>query len=182
MSNEEGRRLPVAVSLFDIGSEVDRYFDDSSVSRSEKACITILMGGCASGKTTIRKERFATGYVLVDAAEVFLSLSRGKFFPFPDTFEEPMNMIGRLVAKRAVSERRHIVTELIPFDFEGTKSLIDAMNSIGYLVTVQTITCDPDVGWQRNVARADDNISCCYAEPYQLRWLLDAATGALEPA
>src|SRR5437899_503582 len=98
---------------FDIASEVDRYFDDSSLRRGVEPRIVILTGGTGAGKTTIRKERFSTGYVLVDAAEIFLSLGRGKYFAFPDGLEQPMEIIGRLVARRAIFERRHIVTELI---------------------------------------------------------------------
>lgn len=46
------------------------------------------MGGVAAGKTTFRKHRFSTGYVLVDAAEIFLNLSRGEYFPFPGHLEQ----------------------------------------------------------------------------------------------
>lgn len=129
-----------------------------------------------SGKTSIRKQQFSTGYVLVDAAEIFLNLSRGEFVPFPDAFEQPMDTIGGFVARRAVSERRHIVTELIGADYEPTKELIEAMRTIGYSVAVQAITCDVDEAWRRNLARGNDNISCYYAEPYQRRWLLEAAS------
>ena len=108
---------------FDIGAEIDRYFDDSSVPHGEESRLIILMGGPAVGKTTIRKQRYSKGYVLVDAAEIFLSLSCGEFFPFPDAFEQPMDIIGSLVARRAISERRHIITELIGADYELTKEL-----------------------------------------------------------
>ena len=82
MSNER-------VFRFDIGAEVECYFDDSSVPRDEEPRVVILMGGTGSGKTEIRKQQFSRGSVLVDAAEVFLNLSRGEFFPFPDGLEQP---------------------------------------------------------------------------------------------
>ncbi|SRR6266446_907757 len=160
---------------FDIGAEIDRYFDDSSLPNGADPRIVILMGGPAGGKTTIRKQRYSTGYVLVDAAEIFLSLSRGEFFPFPEAFEEPMQIIGGLVAQRAISERRHIVTELIGSEFEPTEALIDAMFAIGYRIDVQAITCDIEEAQRRNLSRGDDCISAYYAEPYQRAWLHDAA-------
>ena len=163
----------------DVGAEVDRYFDDSSIPRGDKPRIVMLMGGVAVGKTTIRKQRFAKGYVLVDAADIFLRLSRGKFLPFPEAFEEPMSSIGGLVARRAVSERRNIVTELIGADDEATKELIAAMRAVGYQVSGQVITCDIEEALRRNRERGDDSISCYYAEPYQRRWLLDAAHATL---
>lgn len=169
------------VFTFDVASEIDRYFDASSFPQGEKPQIIILMGGPAGGKTTIRKQRYSTGYVLVDAAEIFLSLSRGEFFPFPEAFEEPMNIIGSLVARRAIAERRHIVTEIIGSDYEATKALIDAFLTIGYRPDIQAITCDLAEATRRNASRGDDCISACYAEPYQRRWLLQAAQGPGDP-
>jgi hypothetical protein len=72
-----------------------------------KPVAVVLMGRVAAGKTTMRKQRFSTGYVLVDAADIFLSLSRGEVLPFPAPLQEPVGLIGRLVAKRALSERRN---------------------------------------------------------------------------
>jgi hypothetical protein len=67
----------------DVGAEIDPYFDDSSVAVNAAPCIVLLMGGVAVGKTTIRRERYGTGYVVVDAVDIFISLSRGDYLPFP---------------------------------------------------------------------------------------------------
>jgi len=166
---------------FSVDAEVGRYFDDSSIARDEPPRIVIFMGGPGCGKTTLRKQHYSTGYVLVDAAEIFISLSRGEFFPFPEAFEEPMQIIGSLVAQRAVSERRHIVTELIGADFDPTKAFFDAMQGVGYHIDLQAITCDVEEAQRRNLSRGDDNISCYYAEPYQRGWLHTAAIAALHP-
>lgn len=173
MSNER-------VSLFDIGAEIARCFDDSSIPRGEEPRIVILMGGIASGKTTIRKERYSTGYVVVDAADIFLSLSRGGVYPFPEAFVQPMELIGDAVARRAVSERRHIVMESTGMEFEPTQALIETMTAIGYRVSVQAVVCDIEEAWRRNTSRGNDDISCYYAEPFHRRWLLEAAKAALE--
>lgn len=163
------------VFQIDIAAERDRYFDDSSKATDEPPRFTVLMGGVAAGKTTIRKQVYSAGFVLVDAAEIFLSLSRGEEFPFPEYFEEPMQIIGSLVALRAVTERRHIVTELIGADFEPTKGLLEAMRAIGYRIDIQAITCDIKVAEQRNASRRPDDISCFYAERFQRSWLYQAA-------
>jgi hypothetical protein len=42
-----------------------------------------------------------------------------------------MDLIGRLVAHRALSERRNIVTEIIGAEVERTQQLIEALKSIG---------------------------------------------------
>jgi hypothetical protein len=166
------------VFKFDIGAEINRYFDDSSLPDGAESRIVIFMGGVASGKTTLRKQRYSTGFVLVDAADIFLNLSRGGFFPFPEAFEEPMQIIGSILAQRAVAERRNIVTELIGAELDPAKDLIEAMLAIDYKVDLQAITCDVEEAQRRNLNRGDDCISAYYAEPYQRAWLMDAAVGA----
>jgi len=165
---------PVVVQI-SVNAEVDRYFDDSSLSQGSPPRLLIVMGGPATGKTTLCREKCSQGYVLVDAAEIFINLSGDAYYDFPDDLEEPMMVIGQLVAGRAVQERRHIVTELIGADFEATMELMDAMKTIGYQVEAMVVTCDIEEAMKRNLARGEDNISCYYAEPYQRGWLLAAA-------
>lgn len=162
------------VDGFDLRDEAEKFFDQSSVSMAESPKIVILMGGVASGKTTMRKEKYGSGFVVVDAVEVFLNLSRGGYYPFPEHFDKPMNFVGRVVAATAVMERRNIVTEIIGVDREPTMQLIDAMTSIGYKVEVVGVTCDVNEAAIRNENREDDAISAYYAEPFQRAWLLEA--------
>jgi hypothetical protein len=165
----------------DFDTEVDSFFDDSSLSGNETPRLVIVMGGPASGKTTHRKARYATGYVVVDAAEVFLLLAKGRYLDFPDALEQEMEFVGSSVAARAVKERRHIVTELIGADYAATVELIEAIRSKGYQICVEGIQCDADEAQRRNLARGDDNISCYFAEPFQRRWLLEAARKQAAP-
>jgi Zeta toxin len=83
---------------FNINAEVDRLFDGSSLPKDGQPVAVILAGGPAAGKTTLRKGKYSSGYVLIDAADIFLSLSRGEFFPFPEGFEEPIPPLGTIVS------------------------------------------------------------------------------------
>lgn len=166
----------------DLNAEIDRYFTPDSVSVDGQPSLVLVMGGPASGKTTLRRQQYASGYVLVDAAEIFISLSRGGYYDFPDAFLEPMDLIGRLVASRAISERRNIVTEIIGSDFDETTELIEAMRSVGYKIEAVGVTCEVEEAMRRNLSRGEDNISSYYAEPFQRQWLIDAAQGAGNPA
>ena len=136
------------------------------------------MGGVAVGKTTVRKQKYVTGYVVVDSVEIFLSLCRGEYFDFPGPFEELMEIVGSLVAKRAITERRNIVTEIVGSDYEPTKELIDAMTSADYSVNGQKIECDLEESMRRNINRNGDCVSAYYAEQYQRKWLVEAASSA----
>lgn len=163
----------------DLDTEIDRYFTPDSVPVDGQPSLVLIMGGPAAVKTTLRRQQYASGYVLVDAAEIFISLSRGGYYDFPDAFLEPMDLIGRLVANRAISERRNIVTEIIGSDFDETTELIEALRSVGYKIEAVGVTCDVEEAMRRNLSRGEDNISSYYAEPFQRKWLIDAAQGAV---
>ncbi len=160
---------------FDVGADVDRYFDPSSLSNGAQPRIVILLGGVAVGKTTIRKQHFSKGFVLVDAADVFLRLSRGEYFDFPGPFEHLLNRIGTAIARRAISERRHIVTEVIGSDPRPVEALIEDMRAIGYRAEGQALNCDIEEAQRRNMHRDHGSISAYYAEHYQRAWLHQAA-------
>ena len=49
-----------------------------------------------------------------------------------------MDLIGRLVANRALSERRNIVTEIIGAEVEPVHQFIDALRSVGYSVQARS--------------------------------------------
>ena len=164
----------------DLNAETDRYFESGSLPADGEPCLVLIMGGPATGKTTLRRQQYSTGFVLVDAADIFISLSRGGYYDFPEAFEEPMDLIGRLVANRAITERRNIVTEIIGNDFDATTELIEAMRSIGYKIEAVAVTCELEEAMKRNLSRGDDNISSYFAEPYQRRWLIEAARESLD--
>lgn len=167
-------------SQFDLWGERDRFFAESSrTSGDERPRLVVLMGAPAVGKTTLRKLRYAIGYVVIDAAEIFLNLSRGGHYPFPDAFEEPLNLIGGEVAKRAVRQFRHIVLELIGTDFEPIKALLDPMYALGYEIDVQLLTCDFPETVRRNASRGPDCISAHLAERFHRAWVTTAANEAL---
>jgi dephospho-CoA kinase len=159
-----------------IRAEIDRLFEDSSLAHVNRPKAAILMGGVAAGKTTLRLKDYSRGFVLIDAAEIFHHLSRGDaMLDFPDALLEPLEIIGPLIARRAVSERRNIVTEIIGGDQASTIELISALKSAGYSVDVVGVTCDLEESIHRSENRGD-NISAYYAEPFQRQCIIDACS------
>jgi hypothetical protein len=134
------------------------------------------MGATAAGKTTLRKERYSHGYVLIDAADIFTNLSRGEPLAFPEPLEEPMNLLGSYVTHRALSERRNIVTEITGTEHEPTHALICALRRIGYKVQLILVESAVEDALQRQACRPDTDISARDAEPFHRAWLLDACS------
>jgi hypothetical protein len=166
--------------VFDLFEEVGKFFETSSIAApGGEPKFVLLMGGVAAGKTTIRKQKYSQGYVVLDAGEIFLNLSRGVYYNFGDIFEEPLDLIGYGIAFKAIQQRRNIVTEITgggPDGYDQSKAVLDAMLSVGYKVEVMYVHCDVEAAAQRNVDRGDDNISAYYAGPYHCRWLLEAVS------
>lgn len=162
------------ISRIDVNGEIDRLFDESSLSPDREPTAVILIGGPAAGKTTIRIKDYSHGFVLIDAAEIFHHLSRGDAtLDFPDAFLEPLELIGSTVARRAISERRNIVTEIIGAELAPTQAMLSALEAIDYSVDLVSVTCDVEEAFLRNLNRGD-NISAYYAEPFQRKWIIDA--------
>lgn len=159
------------ITDFDIDAEINKFFDGSSNSAAEP-CLMLICGGVCSGKTTFRRQRYSVGYVVLDAAEIFLALSHGTYFDFPDGLLEPMDLVGKEIAKRAVQERRNIVAEMI--GNTGLEALCSAFKALSYRVEGEWLTCDVETALQRNQNRSKDNISSVYTEEFHLRWLMEA--------
>jgi dephospho-CoA kinase len=166
---------PPKIFEFNIKNEVGRLFDESSRSPLQPRAV-ILMGGIASGKTTLRKQKYSRGYVLIDAGDMFLNLSRGEFLPFPGSLESAMEVVGQAATKRALSERRNIVTEIIGADQQPTEQLTRSLATIGYKVEIVLLTCGPEEATKRNAARnLEESISAFYSQPFQRTWLIEAS-------
>lgn len=163
-------------TFIDFNQAVDRYFDDSSLCLAGSPRAVILMGGVAAGKTTIRKQKYSQGYVLIDAAQIFLDLSRGEVLDFPDAFADELELIGRFVAQRAITERRHIVTEIIGDDPDSTIAMIEALMAAGYVVDVVGVHCELQTSIDRANSRTEDHISAYYTGPMNARWIVFGLT------
>jgi hypothetical protein len=136
----------------------------------------ILMGGVGTGKTTLRKQQYSSGYVLIDAGEIFLNLSRGEFLSFPRPLEPAMEAVGRGVTVRALSERHNIVTEIIGGDQQLVDQLITSFQNLGYRVKIAQLTCSPEEAVNRNLSRRlEESISAYYSEPFHSRWIWETS-------
>jgi hypothetical protein len=58
-----------------------------------------------------------------------------EYFEFGEAFEEPLEIIGSMIAQRAIREKRNIVTEIVGASSEEIISFLDSMHSAGRNVT-----------------------------------------------
>jgi dephospho-CoA kinase len=158
---------------FSVDEEIGRFIDGSFVARpGERPEFVLLLGGVAAGKTTIRKQRYSKGYVVLDAGEIFLNLCQGANYEFGKDLDEVVDVIGYLIALQAMRERRNIVTEMTGGPCE---EMIEAMLSVDYKIDVPYVHCDVETAMQRNSNRVGSDISAYYSGPYHARWIIRAA-------
>ena len=180
-ASEQSDASQLRAFVFDIGQEIENFFDDSSGPVNGQPEVVLILGAVCTGKTTMRKQQNYKGYVLIDAAEIFLSLSNGEYFDFGfEPFEPPLEIIGGMVARQAIFERRNIVTEMTVSFNEEIKTVVDAMRGIDYKVQITSVHCDLETAKKRNLNRGNDNISAWYTQLYHQRWIRNAAKEYLE--
>ena len=92
---------------------------------------------------------------------------------FPDALKEPLEFVGTQVTRRALSERRNIVTEVVGHERKPHEELLDHLKTLGYQLVANQLQCDVDEAMRRNENRGD-NISSYYAEPIHRKWIIDA--------
>jgi predicted kinase len=160
---------------FDLRAEVEKFFDDSSVRAGGEPKLVVLTGATCSGKTFVRKRDYSKGYVVVDAAEVFLNLCAGERYEFGTIFGELVDGIGYYVALRAMRERRNIVTEMTVTRPEEVEAVCEAAVSVGYKVEVLFVRCSLEDAQSRFLSRGGDEISAGQTQPYHHRWFTVAA-------
>jgi hypothetical protein len=162
---------------FKLDEELAKYFNASSICRGGELNFALFTGGVGAGKTTVRHQKCGKDYVHLDAAEIFANFAKGKTYEFPTAFEEPLELIGDLIAKQAIEQKRNIAMEVIGNSLEDSRALIDAMKSVGYKVHLANIQCDPVESYKRhiNAVQTDVNyVSAFHTQRFHYKWILNA--------
>lgn len=165
----------------DIPAKQDGSSKKNKNTKNKQPEFIIVMGGVCSGKTTLRKNRYADRYVNIDAGEIFIDLSQGEYYDFPSHLEEKMNQIGLMKMRESISTKKSIVIEIIGAKSEIVEEIIELSKKINYTSKVVYVECEIEEALQRNINRGNDNISAHYCEPYHIMWFKQAAVEFLNP-
>src|ERR1017187_4594323 len=95
--------------------------------KKAKPQFDLIIGGVCTGKTYLRHLNYPTGYTHIDAGEIFIKLSKGKYYNFPSNLERPMNKVGFELAKKAIADRANIVMEVVGDDINDVSQLVDGL-------------------------------------------------------
>ena len=116
----------------------------------------IVMGGVGSGKTTIRHNEFADGFVHFEFGEIYTAVK--KVFGEDNTQLATLAaMTSTFVLGQCIESKKNIVIEIIGDDKEVVTPVIDAMNNLGYSTSLKFISCDPKEAYGRHLKAVDED-------------------------
>lgn len=102
--------IPERLMMVNVNEELAHFLRDGS--RSDDPEFVLITGTGVCGKTRMRHAQFAERYVNVDAGDIFRRLEGERILDFPGEHRWAIDIVGSLVAERAIRERRNIVTEV----------------------------------------------------------------------
>lgn len=135
--------------------EIAKPFWEKGLSENPPKFV-IFMGGVASGKTTIRRQQFANGYVHFDFGEIHLALEKaiGKNNP---RISESAALASDMILRESIENKKNIVIEIIGDNYDVITPVIDKMKEIGYEVSVQGITADIAESRERHLKAVEED-------------------------
>lgn len=153
---------------------VDSFFDNGSKTQSPPRAV-IVMGGVGSGKTTLRRNKLAENYVQIDGSDIFAQIVDEDTADDLDLYLPIIDKIGQEITSRAVREKCDLAIEHTGDNADEMKSIIDKLESIGYIVDISMVNCDPAEAYQRHLAatHADYHyLSCYFTKDLHTKWIL----------
>lgn len=112
--------------------------------------LVILTGGVASGKTTMRRQKFSDGYVQFEYGDVYTTIKK-----VMDVEEEQLLKFAffasNLILNESLAAKKNIVTEIIGDNELLVSPIIDEMTKRGYKVSINYVHCDPVVAYERHL-------------------------------
>ena len=140
----------------------------------DRPTLFIVSGGVCSGKSTHIANEYPSNYLHIDAGDLFIGLSEGKYYEFPSELEEPLNEFGLGLFRMGIKAKRDIVVEVMGSDKALMEQFIELARSIKYKVKVDHLTCDVETAKHRNDNRGEDSISSYFTEQFHLNWFKQA--------
>src|SRR3989344_912993 len=95
--------------------------------------MVLVMGGVASGKTTIRRQKFNIGYVNFEYGEIYTAVKHAVGADHP-RLRVYVNFICDSILQDALTEKKNLAVEIIGDEYEKLAPVIERMKRIGYKI------------------------------------------------
>jgi len=131
--------------------------------------LVILTGGVASGKTTIRRQKYTDGYVNFEFGEI-CNVIKKEFGEKDPKLTNYIVLICDSILNESIEAKKNIVIEIIGDNKEILDSIINKMKGVGYKISIQFIFCDPVIAYERHLKAVETD------KDYQSVHFTDEAT------
>jgi hypothetical protein len=112
--------------------------------------LVILTGGVASGKTTLRRQKYADGYVNFEFGEI-CNVIKKEFGENEPRLTNYIVLICDMILNESIETNKNIVIEIIGDNKEILDSIINKMKGVGYEVSIQFVFCDLVEAYKRHL-------------------------------
>lgn len=130
-------------------TELAKSFWGKGVSQNPPQLV-ILTGGVASGKTTIRKQKFNDGYVQFEYGDVYTAIKKAMKADEEKLLKYAF-FTSNLILNESLAAKKNIVTEIIGDNEALVSPIIDEMTKKGYKVSINYVHCDPAEAYKRHL-------------------------------
>lgn len=148
MNNNQKTTKFTGEEYIQIGNVAKPFWECGNSERPPK--FVIFTGGVGSGKTTIRKHDYPTGYVHFEFGEIYTALKK-EFGEDNPKLSSYSSLASDLILRESLENKKNIVIELIGDNKEIIETLMNKLKDIGYEVSIQFIYCDPVEAYKRHV-------------------------------
>ena len=155
MENSQNKTVQFTGEEFIQIGEIAKPFWERGTS-SDTPKFVIFMGGIGAGKTTIRREQFAEGYVHFDFGEIYTAIEKA-FGGENEKLSEYALFASSLILQESINSKKNIVIEIIGDSQEVITPVIDGMKSIGYEISISAINADVAEAYQRHIKAVNED-------------------------
>lgn len=129
--------------------EFAKQFLENGISENPPKFV-IFIGGVGSGKTTIRRQKFANGYVNFEFGEIYNATEK-EFGEDNARLSDYAALASDMILKESIEGKKNIVVEIIGENKEVIDPVVNKMKDIGYDISIQAIYCDPVEAYERHI-------------------------------
>jgi len=133
----------------------------------------IITGGVGSGKTTVRKDKYGSGYVNLDFVDVLKAVKMA-IGTDNQRLMDTAAITFRIIMNDSFAEKKNVVIEIIGDNYELIEKLLDAVKKLEYDIHIDFVDCEPIEAYKRHVKAVmedPDYVSAFYAQDVTLSYL-----------
>jgi hypothetical protein len=116
----------------------------------------IVMGGVGAGKTTVRRQQFADDFVNFEFGEI-LNATKKEFGEDNPKVLDYAVIAGDMILRESLRAKKNMVIEIIGDNKALIEPVMDIMKNLGYNLSIQFVSCDPDEGYRRHLKLVEED-------------------------